>query len=614
MMTKSYWLILFVFLSAISAKAQTDTISFSAQGGFYYETFSLELFNYNPQNHIHYTTNGNRPTAQSPLYDEPLNLDENLYSKSDIYTIVNCPVTQFHLPDSVQHCIVIRAAVFDENDSCVSKVVTNSYFIHSLGCNTHGLPAVSLCADSLDLFDYYQGIFVPGVNQSPSSPSWTGNYFCKGREWERRCNVEFYENDNSGINQEAGLRTHGGVSRRYQQKGMKLYARDEYGKKRFKHPFFDNVSLEKVKRFSLKPFKCSNWLKIGLTDPFCHHVAQGMNFDVLGTRAVVVFLNGEYWGIYYLEESIDTHYFEDHYDVNPDSCNIIENWLTLDEGDATQWLQLYNWLETADLSQAEQYDYLCSKIDIDNFIDYTVFELYSANIDWPGNNVRCWQTSDSKWRWIFYDGDGCFSQDFDVFANIVDTSNNSLHSNHDLPSIAACTLIYRRLLKNANFVEQLCSRFATAMSQTLNYEHTRPVLIKLSEDIKDEVSNQSYRFSFPADTVIWTKHIKKLNTYLKGRNQSMEAQIEAFLDVFSQEELASLVIYPNPFTDEIHLIVSSEIGQSQEVMIFDMLGRCLYHDNLRLYDGVQHFVIHPNLSSGVYVLKIGDHAQRIVRY
>ena len=607
-MTKSYWLILFVFLFAISGKAQTDTIIFSKQGGFYGETFPLELFNYYPQNHIRYTINGNRPTAQSPLYNAPLTLNENLYSKSDIYTVVNSPDTQFYLSDSVQHCIVIRAAVFDENDSCISKVVTNSYFIHALGCNTHGLPVVSLCADSLDLFDYYRGIFVPGAWLSSNEPLWTGNYFCKGREWERHCNVEFYEKDNRGINQEAGLRTHGGASRRFQQKGMKLYAREEYGKKRFKHQFFDDVSIDKVKRLSLKPFKCSNWLQVGLTDALCHRVARHLNVDVMGTRSVVVFLNGEYWGIYYLEESTDQHYLEDHYDVEADSCNIIKNWLTLDEGDDTQWQLLYNWLETADLSQSEQYDYLCSKIDIDNFIDYTVFELYSANVDWPANNVRCWQTGERKWRWMFYDGDGCFAREWDVFANIVDTSNNLG------PSNAASTLFYRRLLKNSGFVEQLRSRFATAMAQTLNYEHTRPVLIKLSEDIKDEVSNQSFRFDFPVDTVVWVKHIKELDAYLQNRNHNMEAQIEAFLNVFSYEEPIGIATYPNPFTDEIHLLVSSETWQSQEVMIFDMLGRCLYHDNLKLYNGVQHFVIHPDLSSGVYVLKIGDHVQRIVRY
>ena len=143
--------------------SQADTVLFSASGGFFEDVFSLELYNYYPQNHIRYTTNGNRPTAQSPLYVEPLMLDASKYSRSDIYTIHNCPESEFYLADSVQHCIVIRAAVFDENDSCISAVKTNSYFIRALGCDTHELPAVSLCADSLDLFDYETGIFVPDI-------------------------------------------------------------------------------------------------------------------------------------------------------------------------------------------------------------------------------------------------------------------------------------------------------------------------------------------------------------------------------------------------------------------------------------------------------------------
>ena len=150
-MRKHLCIIVFALFAVFSAKAQNDTILFSAHGGFYDDVFSLEMFNYNPQNHIRYTVNGNRPTAQSSIYAEPLVLDERNYSHSDIYTIVNCPEPDFFLPDSVRHCIVIRAAVFDANDSCVSKVVTNSFFIKALGCDTHGLPAISLCADSLDL-------------------------------------------------------------------------------------------------------------------------------------------------------------------------------------------------------------------------------------------------------------------------------------------------------------------------------------------------------------------------------------------------------------------------------------------------------------------------------
>ena len=97
------------WLVGVAAQAQNDTVLFSAQGGFYEDVFSLEMFNYYPQYHIRYTVNGNRPTAQSPLYDEPLMLDERIYSKSDIFTIVNCLSNEFFAVDSREYRILIHA-------------------------------------------------------------------------------------------------------------------------------------------------------------------------------------------------------------------------------------------------------------------------------------------------------------------------------------------------------------------------------------------------------------------------------------------------------------------------------------------------------------------------
>jgi len=252
-----FCLICFASLTAI---AQDWKVFFSANGGFYEDSFTLELFSTYPQGRIFYTTNGDKPTMQSQQYTEPLVLDSSLYSKSDIYTIVNTIPSIFYLPDSIQHAIVIRATVFDENDSCISPVTTQSYFIRALGCDFHGLPVLSIAADSLALFDYDTGIFVPGASYDPADSTNTGNYTLRGREWERIINVEFYEPDNQGINQECGLRTHGGASRWFQQKGMKLYAREEYGKKRFSHRFFESTPVSKFKHFKLHPFRCSNWL------------------------------------------------------------------------------------------------------------------------------------------------------------------------------------------------------------------------------------------------------------------------------------------------------------------------------------------------------------------
>ena len=107
---------------SLSSWAQFDTLSFSVPGGFYDEVFSLELQCGNPDYHIRFTTNGNEPTRHSQRYSEPLTLDERMYSKSNIYTVRNCPEDQFQVADSIERCIVIRAAVFDESDNCVSTV------------------------------------------------------------------------------------------------------------------------------------------------------------------------------------------------------------------------------------------------------------------------------------------------------------------------------------------------------------------------------------------------------------------------------------------------------------------------------------------------------------
>ena len=139
-------LLLCLLACLLKLSAQEEGVVFSASGGFYQESFSLSLDCFYPEHHIRYTTNGGTPTASSALYTGPLTLDSSMYSNSNIYTIVNCLSSAFYLPDNVERAIVVRAAVFDENDSCISEVSTNSYFIASLDCNTHGLPAISLCA------------------------------------------------------------------------------------------------------------------------------------------------------------------------------------------------------------------------------------------------------------------------------------------------------------------------------------------------------------------------------------------------------------------------------------------------------------------------------------
>ena len=602
-------IVLCFLLTSVMGYAQNDTVVFSASGGFYEDVFELELYNVNLQNHIRYTTNGNRPTAKSPLYEGPLLLDTTKYSKSNIYTIIDCPEAEFFLPDSVQHCIVIRAAAFDENDSCVSAVKTNSYFIRSLDCDTHGLPVVSLCSDSLGLFDFETGIFVPGIHQW--DPVNSGNYFQRGREWERCCNVEFYENDNTGINQQAGLRTHGGATRRLQQKNLKILAREEYGKKRFKHSFFQEIPNNSFKHLVLKPFCCSVGNTTGIQDALSQNVVRGLDVEGLAVRLMVLYLNGEYWGIYALEETPDERYIEDHYGIDPDEINMIKNWNELDNGDSTNWLELYQWVEVTDFSVEDNFEMMEERIDMNNFIDYCIYEIYSCNFDWPIHNIRCWQHGNGKWRWIFYDGDACFSWDCGTFYNAIDSIGVHNWAN------AESTLFFRKMVKNPRFLERFYSRFNELMTEGLQYSNTKHHFNMLRETIEAEIPNQCSRFNFPADVEQWEWDLTLVNSFLAYLNTRIRNGLDDFYEQLIdgiEENSGSVQCFPNPFSGEIHLCFDTKELNADEISIYDMLGRKVFVAPCLFTEGKNELVINPNLTAGVYLLRVGRCVQRIVRF
>ena len=600
-MRKHLCSILFILFVVFSAKAQNDTVLFSVKGGFYEQVFPLELHNTNPQYYIRYTTNGNQPTAQSPAYDRPLVLNSAMYSKSNIYTIVNTIPSAFYLPNDVQRAIVVRAAVFDQNGNCVSRVVTNSYFIRSLGSDFHGLPVLSIAVDSLSLFDYETGIFIPGVNYNPVDSTTTGNYWKKGIEWERPINFEFYEPDNNGINQICGLRTHGGASRRFQQKGMKLYAREEYGKKHFLFRFFKDSPIVKFKHLNLHAFRCSNWLQMGGTEYMAQKVAANLNFDAMAVRQVVVFINGEYWGIYTMEEAPDEHYLNDHYNADLDSVTIIKYWGVPNYGDPTEWRSYLIRMRDADLTQREDSAFAYSHTDVPGFIDYMLMETFTANLDWPGNNVKISQIAPGEpFRWLFYDGDGCFSRvEFQALDHLL---------NFDV-----CNIVLSRFLENKSFRFDFCKRYLELSHTYFSYDYMKSILEQYRQLVEGEVEAQYNRFHFPWSVNRWYTDMEKADDFLRQRRQYFDEEMRDYLDI---EEYASVMVscYPSPFSEEIHISMEAEQYGSDEIAIYDVLGRRVFEQSCQFIKGENHFVIKPNLPSGLYLLKVDSYSQRIVKY
>jgi hypothetical protein len=619
-MGRKCWIwLLVLFTFRFELFSQTEVL-FSHQGGFYDEPFVLSLGSTDWNCQIHYTTNGNTPTVSSACYDTPLFLDESLYSSSDIYTIPVSPLFEPYQPESVQHAIVIRAAAFDGEGKRVSEVVTQTYLIRSMGCDHYGLAVVSICCDSLSLFDYNSGILVPGVYYDPEEPETTGNYFQRGIEWERLANVEFYELDNTGINQQCGLRTHGNRARKAPAKGLKIYAREEYGKKRFKHRFFDTTTIKSFKHLILKPFS-TLWPRSGVQDYVANRMALQMGLEAPNSRPVVVYLNGEYWGIYFLQEKLDDHYLEDHFDIEPEQCNIIGgngvngftgDWDVEDEsGDGSGFGQMMEWLEDADLSDSANYAYISQLVDIDNFMDYQMLETFIANTDWPANNFRCWQSGDSKWRFAFFDGDATIlEKDFDVLGNATYVRKDRWHTGGE------STLLFRRLLENNDFKLRFNNRVNELCNTVLQNSSTTAILDGIVQDIRFEVPSQVARFGYPDNMDYWNWSCSLSYDFLKDRVAAYLEACESFEPLKEhdyQTNTDDFVVYPNPTKDEVHIMMLDGRSRETSFLLCDVMGRVILGGKSYL-SACQEIVLGSELRSGVYVVKIGPYVHRFVKY
>lgn len=521
-----------IWLITGTLSAQNDEeLTFSHQGGLYNETFDLELIFSDDNAVVRFTTDGNLPNPQSELYQGPILLDENRFSDAQIYRMRIAPEEYHFTPDRVDvpKAIVIRAAVFGPDGNRISSVITENYFISASTQDHGGLPIMCINADHSDLFDEEYGIFVPGVHWDESEPDWTGNYHQRGREWERDAHISMYMPDGStALDQDIGLRTHGGNVRRYPQKGMRLYARNEYGSSHFDYPIFEESELNRYKRLVLKPF-ASSWTDAGIEDLLSSHLARTLDVDFLAMRPVVVYINGEYWGLYYLQERADERYVAAHHEVDKDSIDLIENWWgATTSGDATAFNAFIDKVDKNSFAIIAAFEDLAREIDIASLIDYYILQIFIANRDWPVNNMKCWKSKikPAQWRWIFFDGDAGFTRsDYDMFARLL------IEEDEDDPNVPRSSLLFRRLMENEAFRKSFFERMEYVLNNILSPDQSQNKLASIYSQINREIHRQSKRFQNPYDRQSFNEDLANITDFLNERPCHLSQQVKEYFGV-----------------------------------------------------------------------------------
>lgn len=408
-------------------KYERTELTFSRESGFYEEPFLLEL-SAPIGTKIYYTLDGSVPDKNAFLYTDPIVIDDatthpNVYSmRTDMAYEITTNDIPYKQPDyAVDKCTVVRA-VYQDMDGNYHDLKTESYFVGYGGKTGYsGMNVISVVTAPDNLFDYDDGIYVFGrrfdmeLNEDGSHIDETENFTQHGFWWERPADIQLFNADRETVlKQSCGIRVQGGGSRSGLPKSLNLYARENYGMaKRFYADLFgtgymaDTLTLSAGGQDSVAKFR----------DRFVSALTGERNFCTMNYEPCVMFLDGEYWGVYWLTERYTDTYLSHYYDVDRDNALIVKNGRPESESDE-DWAvynSMMNYLNETDFSLPENYESLDDVIDLQSYLDYYATEIYiGRGVDWPGGtNEAFWRVrnpvnggkeyEDGRWRWMLFD-------------------------------------------------------------------------------------------------------------------------------------------------------------------------------------------------------------------
>lgn len=534
--------VLCIVLAVLSFTGDNEytELTFSRESGFYEEPFDLEIYA-PPGTEIYYTLDGSDPDENALRYTGPIRIgdatnNDNVYSMrrdvsagflSNAIAMYSYNDPQYVSPNyNIDKCTIVRSAYRDA-DRAFSEIKTESFFVgYDKKTGYDGLNIISIVSDPDNLFGSESGIYVLGhefirsINGSsehsfgndPGWWFWNTNYTQKGIEWERDASIQLFDSEgNVLLNKNCGIRVQGGGSRGKIPRSMNLYARDLYdGEGRFYIDLFTTNYMADT----ITLFAGGDDYAAKLKDMLASELVADRNFSTMNYIPCAMFLDGEYWGVYWLTEKYDGAYLDYYYDVDKDNVIMMKATIA-SEGEEYYDLfdQMRDYLTGYDLSVDENYQYACELIDIQSYIDYYAAQIYiGRENDWPTFNEAIWRVcvigdgkyADGKWRWMLYDVNSSA-----LAPSLTDVDTFSVTMNK--------SQIFYNLCQNEDFKKQFTVTFMDLVNTSFTEENVDLIISEYVDLMEKPMSVHRKRFYGTEESDTFIKAVSNIQNFLDNR-------------------------------------------------------------------------------------------------
>lgn len=466
---------------------------------------------------IRYTTDCTTPNASSEVYSGELSISKNS---------------------------VIRAAAF--RDGYLSgDVATATYLFRSDGVN-HALPVVTLVTDPDNLWNSKTGIYATGDQFDPDAASYADTLksatyyqakFATEEQvdtiWEKPAAFSLFDDNGKQVfTQNVGIRIAGSFGRGRAQKGFNVIARKEYGKGSMEYPFFENRPYTEYKAVVLRA-GAQDQNRSKIRDELASGLLEGTDINILyqAYRPTVLYLNGEYWGVYFMKEKRNRFFVAQHENTeNNVDLAIGKGFKQRSYGDNSDWVSLYEYATTHDLSASDAYNYVAERMDVDSFRDYMIAEIYNGNTD--TYNFQYYRLKGGKWKFIFYDF--CWGFQSPGHETLAFRMGKT-------PSDVCSAKLFAAMLQNKGWRDSFCRRFAELLNTAFAPERVSALIEELYGYVEPEIKREREKFN--KDTFMGVKQpntnlgtyegfqseISKLKDFAQRRPEELKRQLQSNL-------------------------------------------------------------------------------------